>query len=66
MSIEAKYNVGNKVWHRFVSNNICTKVRRIEVDYKGVPTYFCDFFLSVIAFREDELFPSEEELLNSL
>lgn len=66
MTIDTKYNIGDEVWHRFVSNNICTKVRKIEVDYKGVPTYFCDFFLSVVAFREGELFPTEEELLKSL
>lgn len=66
MTKETKYNIGDVLWHRFVNNNIRTKVRKIEVDYKGIPTYFCDFFLSVIAFREDELFPTEEELLKSL
>lgn len=46
-------------------NNIKTTIRNIKIDYKGVPTYYCDFFLSVIAFREDQLFPTEE-LLKSL
>lgn len=66
MTIETKYNIGDKVWYRSVGRNICTTVRKIKVDYKGVPTYFCDFFLSVVAFREDRLFPTEEGLLKSL
>jgi hypothetical protein len=66
MTIEPKYKVGDEVWHRFVGNDIKTTVRNINIDYKGVPTYYCDFFLSVIAFREDELFPTKEELLKSL
>lgn len=66
MTIETKYNIGDKVWHRFVGNNIKTTIRDIKIDYKGVPTYYCDFFLSAIPFREDELFPTKEELLNSL
>ena len=61
-----KYNIGDKVWHRFVGNNIETTVRKIKIDYKGIPTYYCDFFLSVVAFREDQLFPSEAELIKSL
>jgi hypothetical protein len=66
MTIETKYNIGDKVWYRFGVDNICTTVRKIKVDYKGVPTYFCDFFLSTVAFREDDLFSTEEELLKSL
>lgn len=61
-----KYKIGDEVWHRFVGNNIKTTVRNIKIDYKGIPTYYCAFFLSVIAFREEELFPSEEELIKSL
>lgn len=66
MKIETKYNIGDKVWYKFVGGDMCTTVRRIKVDYKGVPTYYCDFFLQVIAFREEELFPTKEELLKSL
>ena len=66
MTNKIKYNIGQKVWHRFVGNNIKTTVRDIKIDYKCVPTYYCDFYLSVIAFREEELFPTEEELIKSL
>lgn len=66
MKIETKYNIGDEVWHRFVGDNLKTTVRKIKIDYKGVPTYYCDFFLSVVAFREDQLFPTKEELLKSL
>ena len=66
MNIKTKYNIGDEVWYRFVGNNICTTVRKIKIDYKGTPTYFCDFFLSTIAFREEELFSTKEELLDSL
>lgn len=66
MAIETKYNIGDKVWYRLTPNNVETTVRRIKIDYKGVPTYYCDFFLQVIAFREEELFATEEELIKSL
>lgn len=66
MANETKYKIGQKVWHRFVGNNIETTVRKIEIDYKGTPLYYCDFHLSVIPFSEDRLFPSEEELIKSL
>lgn len=59
MTIETKYNIGQEVWHRFVGNNI-------KIDYKGVPTYYCDFFLQVIPLREEELFSTENELIKSL
>lgn len=66
MTSETKYKIGDEVWYRFVRDNIKTTVRRIKIDYKGIPTYYCDFFLSVVAFREDQLFPSEAELIKSL
>lgn len=66
MEKESKYKIGQKVWHRFVNTNIKTTIRNIKFDYKGVPTYFCDFYLTTAAFREEELFESEEELIRSL
>lgn len=66
MTTKTKYKIGNEVWHRFVGNNIKTTVRDIKIDYKGVPTYYCDFYLSVIAFREEELFPTEEDLIKRM
>lgn len=65
MTTKTKYSIGDEVWHRFVGNNIKTAVRDIKVDYKGVPTYYCDFFLSAVAFREEELFSTEEELIKT-
>ena len=62
MTIETKYNIGDEVWHRFVGNDIKTTVRNIKIDYKGIPTYYCDFFLSVVAFREEELFPHQRRI----
>lgn len=66
MANETKYKIGQKVWHRFVGLNIETTVRKIKFDYKGVPIYYCDFYLSAAPFREEQLFPSEEELIKSL
>lgn len=66
MTIETKYNLGNEVWYGCVGNCIKSTVRNIKIDYKGIPTYYCDFFLSVAAFREEELFPTKEELLKSM
>lgn len=63
MATKTKYNVGDKVWHGGAGYSIKSTVRNIKI-YKGVPTYYCDFFLSVIAFKEGELFPTKEELLN--
>lgn len=66
MKIETKYDIGQEVWYRFVSSNIKTAIRDIKIDYKGVPTYFCDFYLTTAAFREEDLFEFEEELIKSL
>lgn len=66
MTTETKYNIGDEVWYRFVGNDMETTVRRIKIDYKGIPTYYCDFYLQVVAFREDQLFPTKEEFLKSL
>lgn len=60
MKKETKYNIGDEVWYSFVGNSIETTIRNIKIDYEGVPTYYCDFFLSVIAFREEELSPTKE------
>lgn len=64
--MKTKYSIGDDVWFRFVGDDFKTTVRNIKIDYKGVPTYYCDFFLSVIAFREEELFQTKEELIKSL
>ena len=66
MTSKTKCKIGDEVWHRFVGNNIKTTVRDIRFDHKGVPTYYCDFYLSVVAFRETELFGTEDELIKSL
>lgn len=61
MTIETKYNIGDEVWYCFVGNAIKGKV----VDFKR-GLYHCTFYLTTATFREEELFPTKEELLESL
>lgn len=63
---ETKYKVGDEVWYRFISHNMRTTIRRIKIDHKGVPLYFCDFYLTTASFKEEDLFATEEELINHL
>ena len=63
---ETKYKVGDKVWYRFISHNMRTTIRRIKIDHKGVPLYFCDFYCTTASFKEEDLFATEEELINHL
>lgn len=65
MKKETKYKVGDKVWFRFVSHNIQTTIRKIKISHKEI-LYLCDFYLTTASFREEELFPTEEELINHL
>ena len=64
MTIETKYNIGDEVWFKFLNEPFKSKV----YDYIGgkEKLYRCKFFLQTAACREDELFPTKEELLNSL
>lgn len=61
MAIETKYNIGQEVWYRVVGNAVKGKVIAIE---RGL--YRCTFYMTTAHFREEELFPTKEELLKSL
>jgi uncharacterized protein YodC (DUF2158 family) len=58
-----KYKTGDEVWYRFVVNTIKAKV--IEVNAK-TGLYRCTFYATTATFRENELYPTKEELLNRL
>lgn len=64
MAIETKYNIEDKVWFKFINEPFLSKVR----EYIGgkEKLYRCKFFLTTCVCREDELFPTKEELLKSL
>lgn len=64
MTIETKYNIGDEVWFKFMNEPF----KSVIVEYIGGvgKLYRCKFFLSTCACREDELYPTKEELLKSL
>jgi uncharacterized protein YodC (DUF2158 family) len=57
------YKIGDEVWYRFVGKSIKSKV--VEVNEK-TGLYRCTFYATTATFRENELYPTKEELLNSL
>lgn len=61
MTIETKYNIGDEVWYNVVGNAVKDKVVAIE---RGL--YRCTFYMTTAHFRDEELFPTKEELLKSL
>lgn len=64
MTIETKYNIGDEVWFSFIGKPIKSKVYEIIGGEEKL--YRCGFYLQSATFSEDELFPTKEELLNSL
>lgn len=64
MTIEPKYNIGDEVWFKFINEPFKSVIR----EYIGgkEKLYRCKFFLTTCVVREDELFPTKEELLKSL
>ena len=54
MTIETKYNIGDKVWFQTLGTNHNANI--IHINNKGYS----------YERHEDELFPTKEELLNSL
>lgn len=64
MEIKTKYNIGDEVWIKFVGMPIKSQVYEIIGGEKKL--YRCAFYLSSSVYREDELFPTKEELLKSL
>jgi hypothetical protein len=70
MTIETKYNIGDEVWFQMMGINYKAKIINFTIDCftDGIHlTYYnlrCNGY--TIERFEDELFPSEEELLKSL
>lgn len=64
MKIETKYNIGDEVWVKFIGRPLKSKVYEIIGGKEKL--YRCAFYLTTATFREDELFPTKEELLKSL
>lgn len=63
MAITLKYNVGDKVW--FKGNNCkcnCDIITEIHISQEGI-TYSFHYFADR---PEKDIFPTKEELLNSL
>ena len=61
MTIEMKYKVGDEVWYNFIGISIQSKV--YEVIGGKEKLYRCKLYLQAATFREEELFPTKEELL---
>ena len=64
MKIETKHNVGDEVWLLFLGKPFKSKVYQVIGGKEKL--YRCEFYLQSATFREDELFPTKEELLKSL
>ena len=64
MKTEPKFKIGDKVWLLFLGKPF----KSIVYHYIGgeEKLYRCAFFLHSSVYREDELFATEQELLNSL
>ena len=60
---EAKYNIGDEVWFNSINTPFKSKVRQYIGGKEKL--YRCKFFLTTCVCREDELFPTEEELIKS-
>lgn len=61
METKMKYKVGDEVWFWFVGMAIKSEV--YDVIGGKEKLYRCEFYLQSATFSEDELFPTEEELL---
>ena len=70
MTIETKYNIGDKVWFNSLGHHIKCKVDEINicVSIDGSVHIIYSIEKSGYFFErhEDELFPTKEELLKSL
>ena len=62
--MKPKFNVGDEVWFLFLGKPFKSKV--YEYIGREEKLYRCAFFLQSSTFREDELFATEKELLESL
>lgn len=65
MTIETKYNIGDKVWYWFNNHiEIDSIIVQILIGLDMKVRYRC--YNSHNIFYEDELYPTKEELLKSL
>lgn len=62
MKIETKYDIGQEVWVMTMGKPYCAKITAIHIDKNGL-LYNIKYLL---AKKEEELFPTKEELLKSL
>ena len=67
MTIETKYNIGDKVWYKGFEELFQDKITNIhiEIDILNNTFIYYEFFDYTIK-EECELFPTKEELLKSL
>lgn len=68
MTIETKYNIGDEVWFRFDGKPLNGKVARISEHAIKIKVVFKDGneYLFSRDIKDFKLFPTKEELLNSL
>ena len=62
MKIETKYDIGQEVWVMSMNRPYCAKITGIRIDIHGL-FYNIEYILSK---REEDIFPTKEELLKSL
>lgn len=70
MTIETKYNIGDKVWFQTLGINYKAEIIRISIDVFLDKKTAIHYNLHRKGYsyerNEDELFPTKEELLKSL
>lgn len=70
MTIETKYNIGDKVWFQTLGMNYNAKIIHINIDVFPNGEHEINYYLRNKGYsyerHEDELFSTKEELLKSL
>ena len=66
MTIETKYNIGDKVWYAIGKQMFDGKILAIHILKNNIIMYIVRFSVTHCTFSEDDLFPTKEELLKSL
>ena len=67
MTIETKYNIGDKVWFHTSRGPICGTIESITVTKYGlIAELSSEELVEDINWPLDKLFPTKEELLKSL
>lgn len=62
MKIETKYDIGQEVWVMTMGKPYCTTITAVHIDKNGL-LYNLKYLL---AKKEEQIFPTKEELLKSL